>query len=99
MGGTVLFQDALAARLGVMRPTADDMRRYLASHPPLLSPGIPALVAALKGAGTGVFLVSGGFRLVIHPIAEVCVCVWGGEGDARRALCASPCSCTGGAGF
>ena len=91
MGGTVLFQDALAARLGVMRPTTNDMRRYLASHPPLLSPGIPALVAALKGAGKAVFLVSGGFRLVIHPIAEV---GWGGL--RLRSLCLGSCACAGG---
>ena len=36
-----------------------------------ISPGIPELVAALKAAGKQVFLVSGGFRVVIHPIAEV----------------------------
>ena len=39
-----------------------------------ISPGIPQLVAALKASGKQVFLVSGGFRLVIHPIAEVRPC-------------------------
>ena len=192
MGGTVLFQDALAERLGVMHPSRDDMQRFLDGHPPQvllcttsrssccwggwacelqcsghavapaflssppwhsavcgvhqgrrlrqllhphhsrpaaapaaapppfccvlfcsmqqtaqhrraggsphelvlhgraqaalsllpvsslsllcalqISPGIPELVAALKASGKQVFLVSGGFRLVIHPIAEV----------------------------
>lgn len=32
-------------------------------------PGIPELVAKLQASGKGVFLVSGGFRQVIHPIA------------------------------
>lgn len=36
-----------------------------------ISPGIPELVQLLKGQGKEVFLVSGGFRAVIHPIAEV----------------------------
>lgn len=36
-----------------------------------ISPGIPELVALLKEQGKQVFLVSGGFRIVIHPIAEV----------------------------
>ncbi|KAI7836959.1 hypothetical protein COHA_009208 [Chlorella ohadii] len=71
MGGTVLFQDALAERLGVMHPSRDDMQRFLDGHPPQISPGIPQLVAALKASGKQVFLVSGGFRLVIHPIAEM----------------------------
>lgn len=34
-----------------------------------ITPGIPELVAALQARGTAVFLVSGGFRQVIHPIA------------------------------
>ena len=69
MGGTVLFQDALAQRLGVMQPSASGLAAFLASHPPAISPGIPALVAALQARGTGVYLVSGGFRQIINPIA------------------------------
>jgi len=38
--------------------------------PLLAHPGIPELVAKLQSQGKGVFLVSGGFRQVIHPIAE-----------------------------
>jgi phosphoserine phosphatase len=36
-----------------------------------ISPGIPELVTELRAQGKEVFLVSGGFRAVIHPIAEV----------------------------
>jgi phosphoserine phosphatase len=69
MGGTVLFQDALRDRLGVMKPSSSDIVKYLASHPPLISPGIPELLNTLRKQGKEVFLVSGGFRQIIHPLA------------------------------
>jgi phosphoserine phosphatase len=69
MGGTVLFQDALRDRLGVMKPSASDIENYLTSHPPLISPGIPDLLSTLRKLGKEVFLVSGGFRQIIHPLA------------------------------
>lgn len=34
-------------------------------------PGIPELVARLQARGADVFLVSGGFRAIIDPIAEL----------------------------
>ncbi len=40
MGGTVLFQDALAERLGVMHPSRDDMQRFLDGHPPQVRAGL-----------------------------------------------------------
>ena len=64
MGGSVKFEDALAARLAVMRPSSAALAAYLAALPPRLSPGIPQLVAKLQAAGKAVFLVSGGFRQV-----------------------------------
>ena len=70
MGGSMKFQDALAQRLDVMRPSASDVERYLASHPPLITPGIPELLSLLKLKSKKVFLVSGGFRQIIHPLAE-----------------------------
>ena len=70
MGGSTKFEDALAARLGIMKPSASDVDRFLAAHPPRLSPGIPELVARLQAKGTPVFLVSGGFRAIINPIAD-----------------------------
>lgn len=70
MGGTVLFQDALASRLDIMGLSRQRLDDFLAAHPAQLSPGIPELVARLQARGTAIFLVSGGFRQVIHPIAE-----------------------------
>ena len=43
MGGTVLFQDALAERLGVMHPSRDDMQRFLDGHPPQVRAGLVQL--------------------------------------------------------
>jgi phosphoserine phosphatase len=34
MGGSVTFQEALAARLGVMQPSQQDIERFLQQHPP-----------------------------------------------------------------
>ena len=70
MGGSVPFEDALAARLDLIRPSSADVARFLAEHPPRLSPGIAALVAALAARGAAVFLVSGGFTQMIHPVAD-----------------------------
>ena len=71
MGGSVPFQDALAARLELIKPGAADVAAFLAARPPRLSPGIADLVAALSQRGTAVFLVSGGFTQMIHPVADL----------------------------
>ncbi len=70
MGGSVPFQDALSARLELIKPSADKVAAFLAGHPPRLSPGIAELVAALHARGSAVFLVSGGFTQMIHPVAD-----------------------------
>eukprot|EP00878_Enallax_costatus_P036683 GHUV01041217.1.p1 GENE.GHUV01041217.1~~GHUV01041217.1.p1 ORF type:complete len:202 (+),score=36.16 GHUV01041217.1:68-673(+) len=70
MGGSVRFEDALAARLNVMGLSQQKLDEFLQVHPAQLTPGIPELVKKLQSQGKAVFLVSGGFRQVIHPIAE-----------------------------
>ena len=70
MGGSVLFQDALASRLNVMKPSSDKVEAFLRDHPHVLSEGIPELLEKLTAAGKKVFLVSGGFRQIIHPLAD-----------------------------
>jgi phosphoserine phosphatase len=40
MGGTVLFEDALAARLDLMRPSRATVAAFLAAHPPRLTRGL-----------------------------------------------------------
>ncbi|CAN0329731.1 unnamed protein product [Discosporangium mesarthrocarpum] len=39
MGGSMLFQDALQARLDLMKPSRVLVEQCLAEHPPQLSPG------------------------------------------------------------
>jgi len=70
MGGSVNFREALTQRLGVMKPSRHDMQRFLDLHPHRISPGIPQLLSTLKALNKQVFLVSGGFRAVIEPLAQ-----------------------------
>eukprot|EP00775_Hariotina_reticulata_P012443 gene12443-12580_t len=70
MGGSVKFEDALAARLNVMSLSRHKLDEFIAGHPAQLTKGIPELVRKLQAQGKAVFLVSGGFRQIIHPIAE-----------------------------
>ncbi|KXZ42951.1 PSP1 protein [Gonium pectorale] len=70
MGGSVEFKEALRTRLSVMKPTHGDVERFLREHPHRVTKGIPELVSLLKSRGQEVFLVSGGFRQIIHPLAE-----------------------------
>jgi phosphoserine phosphatase len=69
MGGDVKFEDALRARLDIIRPSRDDVSSCLANHPLRLTSGISELISALHDRGTHVYLVSGGFRLMIDPVA------------------------------
>lgn len=71
MGGGVKFEDALAARLNIIQPSKSDIASCLAKHPLRLTPGIADLVKALHSRGTHVYLVSGGFRLMIEPVAQI----------------------------
>ncbi|KAL3765524.1 hypothetical protein ACHAWO_011122 [Cyclotella atomus] len=71
MNGNIKFEDALAARLDIIQPSKSDIASCLQKHPLRLSPGVDRLVSALQKRGTDVYLVSGGFRLMINPVAEV----------------------------
>lgn len=71
MGGSVKFEDALAARLALINPKYDDITRCLQAHPPRLTKGIDVLIEKLHARGTAVYLVSGGFRQMINPIAHI----------------------------
>ncbi|PNH05830.1 Phosphoserine phosphatase, chloroplastic [Tetrabaena socialis] len=70
MGGSVEFKEALRTRLGAMQPSRAAVDRFLSEHPHRVTRGIPQLVALLRSRGQQVFLVSGGFRQIIHPLAE-----------------------------
>ncbi|KAJ0399908.1 hypothetical protein P43SY_008114 [Pythium insidiosum] len=70
MNGNVKFEDALAARLDIIKPSRHDISQCLERHPPALTPGIRELISALHHQNIEVFFVSGGFRLMIEPVAE-----------------------------
>jgi phosphoserine phosphatase len=73
MGGSKPFGEALAERLAVINPTLAQLEELVAARPPAaqLTPGIAELVAELQAQGKRVFLVSGGFRQMIEPVAAV----------------------------
>ena len=68
MGGQVLFQDALAARLELIKPSKADIEACLAKHPLKLTEGVRKVVELLHARGTPVYLVSGGFRQVTSMV-------------------------------
>lgn len=71
MGGDVKFEDALRARLDIIKPSREDVASCLENHPLRLTHGISELISALHDRGTHVYLVSGGFRLMIDPVANM----------------------------
>lgn len=74
MEGNTKFEDALAARLAIIEPSKQAIEKCLVDNPLQLSPGIDTLIEALIERGTDVFLVSGGFRIMIEPLAKnLCV--------------------------
>ncbi|XP_021286442.1 phosphoserine phosphatase, chloroplastic [Herrania umbratica] len=71
MGGSVPFEEALAARLSLFKPSVAHVQDFLEQRPPRISPGIEELVKKLKATNTNVYLISGGFRQMINPVASI----------------------------
>ncbi|XP_068654455.1 phosphoserine phosphatase, chloroplastic isoform X2 [Aristolochia californica] len=69
MGGSVPFEDALAARLSLFKPSISQLQDFLERRPPKISPGIDQLIRKLQSKNINVYLVSGGFRQMIKPVA------------------------------
>ena len=65
------YQESLAARLEIMKPSLQQVNECLAAEAPRLTPGISELVAALHAKGVKVYLVTGGFARMIAPIAKL----------------------------
>ena len=71
MEGNLPFQDALARRLDMLRPSRSEIDTLLAQKPAQLTEGMHELIEELRGRhGKEVFLVSGGFVNMIAPVAE-----------------------------
>ncbi|KAK4479406.1 hypothetical protein RD792_014919 [Penstemon davidsonii] len=71
MSGSVPFEEALAARLSLFNPSLSQVQDFLEKRPPRLSPGIDALIKKLKDKNMTVYLISGGFRQMINPVASI----------------------------
>lgn len=71
MEGGMKFQDALAARLQLLKPSKQSIHDCLRERPLELTPGIAELIQTLQDAKKHVYLVSGGFRIMIEPVAEI----------------------------
>ncbi|XP_072949432.1 phosphoserine phosphatase isoform X2 [Epargyreus clarus] len=70
MGGSMTFQEALKKRLDIIRPSATQIRDFLNTFPIHFTHRISELVKKLQERGVPVYLVSGGFRCLIDPVAE-----------------------------
>ena len=70
MEGDTKFEEALAARLDIIKPSRSAILKCLEDHPLELSPGVDRLVEALHERGIDVYLISGGFRIMIEPVAK-----------------------------
>ena len=71
MGGSVPFHDALEARLQLIKPSLSDIESCHVEHPLQLTKGVKQLISSLHKRGTHVYLVSGGFRQMIYPLADI----------------------------
>ena len=71
MGGSVPFHEALEARLNLMKPSYSEIESCHAKHPLQLTPGVADLISLLHKCKTDVYLVSGGFRQMIYPLADI----------------------------
>ena len=70
MEGGMPFHEAIEKRMAIMQPSKQDLADMLKSHPLVLTPGVADLIAGLQQRKQEVYLVSGGFRQMIEPIAE-----------------------------
>lgn len=70
MGGTMKFEDALEARLKIIEPSRQSILNCLDDLPLELSPKIDEFIELCHYKGIDVYLVSGGFRIMIEPIAK-----------------------------
>ncbi len=69
MGGTTLFQNALKARLDLIKPSIENLENNQKEHPLQFTPRLKELIEILHKKGKNIYLVSGGFRQMINPIA------------------------------
>ena len=70
MEGGMKFQDALATRLSLLQPSKASIQQLLKEQPLMLTPGVDKLMKTLQAKNVDIWLVSGGFRIMIEPVAK-----------------------------
>jgi phosphoserine phosphatase len=74
MGGNMSFREALHTRLSIIQPSRATIDQFNTTahttHHLHLTPRIDELVTLLHARNVPVYLVSGGFRLIINPVAD-----------------------------
>jgi phosphoserine phosphatase len=71
MSGELLFENSLKDRLALMKPSRIDLIECVNNNSINLSPNIDKVIKILHDRGIPVYLVSGGFRQMIKPIADL----------------------------
>lgn len=69
MTGKMTFEESLRMRLDIIRPSITQLRDFVRTKPPTLTPGIKKLIELLHDNHIPVYLISGGFKTIITPIA------------------------------
>ncbi|KAF5289106.1 hypothetical protein FQA39_LY15208 [Lamprigera yunnana] len=70
MCGKITFQQSLKLRLDILQPSVAQVSDFISNKPPTLSPGIKKLIEVLHKKDVEIYLVSGGFRSLILPLAK-----------------------------
>ena len=71
MSGSTTFEEALRARLSIIKPTQQQLKDCLNSYPPAFTPHVVQLIQQLQENQIAVYLVSGGFTQMIQPLADL----------------------------
>lgn len=70
MGGGMSFREALELRLNIIKPSLKNVQDFNNLNKCHLTPGIKELVDILHRRKVHVYLVSGGFKVTIFPVAD-----------------------------
>lgn len=70
MTGEAPIESLYGRRLELVRPGAEEVAALADAYRAAVAPGAPAALAALRGAGVEIHLLSGGLREAILPFAE-----------------------------
>ena len=69
MEGSILFQDAWRDRLNLIKPRLEDIGNIQKNKPLHFTNNLKELIEKIHKRGINIYLVSGGFRQMINPIA------------------------------